>query len=129
MGLPDCQLRMLDTMAGRIQARDPRLAGMFAIFTRLNWQEPMPAAEHLDWGPLRRAAERARLACARARRVPAMLIIPAALVALVCCVMLFPPSGARSCGVALAGRVPVQLARHAAGCASQPVPGLYHIGR
>jgi hypothetical protein len=129
MSLPDCQQRILDAMAGRIQARDPRLAGMFAIFTRLNRQEPMPAAEHLDRSSLRRVAESARRICARTRRVPAVLIIPVALVALVCSVVLFPPSGgARSCGGELAGRVPVQLARRAAGCGAQLAPASYHIG-
>lgn len=129
MSLPDCQQRMLDTMAGRLQARDPRLAGMFAIFTRLNRQEPMPAAEHLNSGPLRRAAERTRLACSQARRTPVILLIPAVLVAVICCVALFPPSGgARGCGVALAGRVPVQLARHAVGCGTRPGPATYRLG-
>ncbi len=129
MSLPDCQQRILDAMAGALQRRDPRLAGMFAIFTRLNRQEPMPAAEHLDSGPARRTAERVRLACAQARRTPAILLIPAVLVAVICCVVVFPSSGgARSCGAVLACRVPVQLARNAAGCDAQPAPAAYHIG-
>lgn len=43
MTLPDAQQRVLDRMEGALQASEPKLASMFAIFTRLNADEPLGA--------------------------------------------------------------------------------------
>jgi hypothetical protein len=41
--LPAAQQRVLNGMEGALQASEPRLASMFAIFTRLNADEPLGA--------------------------------------------------------------------------------------
>jgi hypothetical protein len=41
--LPAAQQRRLDLMEGALQASEPKLASMFAIFTRLNADEPLGA--------------------------------------------------------------------------------------
>ncbi len=43
MSLPAAQQRVLDRMEGALQASEPQLASMFAIFTRLNADEPVGA--------------------------------------------------------------------------------------
>ena len=43
MTLPAAQQRSLDLMEGALQASEPQLASMFAIFTRLNADEPLGA--------------------------------------------------------------------------------------
>ena len=43
MTLPAAQQRVLDRMEGTLQASEPQLASMFAMFTRLNAEEPVGA--------------------------------------------------------------------------------------
>jgi len=43
VSLPVAQQRVLDRMEGALQASEPQLASMFAIFTRLNVDEPVGA--------------------------------------------------------------------------------------
>lgn len=129
MSLPGCQQRRLDGMAGALQARDPRLAAMFSTFTRLNRHEPMPSTENLAPGPLHRAARRIRRTCTQARRLSAVLIIPAAMAAIVSCLVLIPPSrGARSCA-SLTGRVSGQLTQRGACGAAPAGPATRHPAR
>jgi hypothetical protein len=52
MSLPACQQRVLDGIAQILQATEPHLAAMYAIFTRLAGDEPAPGLERL---PDRRA--------------------------------------------------------------------------
>jgi hypothetical protein len=47
MSLPPAQQRVLDSMAETLRASEPRLAAMFAIFTRLNRYEASPRREQL----------------------------------------------------------------------------------
>lgn len=47
MSLPPAQQRVLDSMAETLRANEPRLAAMFAIFTRLNKNEASPRREQL----------------------------------------------------------------------------------
>ena len=54
MSLPAAQQRVLDRMEGALQASEPHLATMFAIFTRLNLNEPVGAE------PLARPRRRTR---------------------------------------------------------------------
>ena len=43
MSLPACQERALSSIEGALKANEPHLASMFAIFTRLNQDEPVGA--------------------------------------------------------------------------------------
>ena len=43
MSLPACQQRALDRMEGALRASEPQLASMYAIFGRLNADEPIGA--------------------------------------------------------------------------------------
>jgi len=53
MGLPGGQERILDGIADALRTSEPRLASMFAIFTRLTRNEPQPSQEQLgDRRPL-----------------------------------------------------------------------------
>lgn len=54
MSLPAAQQRVLDRMEGALQASEPHLAAMFAIFTRINLDEPVGAE------PLARRRRRTR---------------------------------------------------------------------
>ena len=57
MGLPASQQRVLDRIEEALKKREPRLASMFAIFTRLTVHEGLPHIEALDlvpwWKPKR----------------------------------------------------------------------------
>jgi hypothetical protein len=50
VSLPACQQRALDGIESALQAREPRLASMFAIFTRLARDEAVPRTESLRAG-------------------------------------------------------------------------------
>jgi hypothetical protein len=54
MSLPACQQRVLDRMEGLLQASEPHLVSMFAIFARLNADQPVCAE------PLARSRRRRR---------------------------------------------------------------------
>jgi hypothetical protein len=47
MSLPAAEERTLTAIERALLSRDPRLKSLFAIFTRLTWQEAMPAIEQL----------------------------------------------------------------------------------
>jgi hypothetical protein len=51
MSLPAGQQRILDGMAEALRVSEPRLAAMFAIFTRLTTNEATPRREQLTAGP------------------------------------------------------------------------------
>ncbi len=64
MSLPACQQRVLDRIEQTLKKREPRLASMFAMFTRLATGEALPRLEALEpvpwWSPKRfRARARA----------------------------------------------------------------------
>jgi hypothetical protein len=50
MSLPACQQRVLDGMAQDLRASEPKMAAMFAIFTRLCGTEGRPRREQLSEG-------------------------------------------------------------------------------
>jgi hypothetical protein len=57
MGLPASQQRVLDRIEEALKKREPRLASMFAMFTRLTVHEGVPRIEALDpvpWWSLKR---------------------------------------------------------------------------
>ena len=95
MSLPASQQRMLDRIDRMLRDSDPRLAALFAIFTRLTWDEEMPRIEQVrarltrigGWitrrtGPVRRRTPRVP------RRLKAILFFPAALAAVACALLI-----------------------------------------
>src|SRR5215472_9054435 len=103
MGLPSGQQRVLERIEGKLTQSDPRLASLFVIFTRLNLTEAMPWIEQLKARPVadrlaRLGACFRRLARGPAARVRALILLPAALVAMVCALSIaFAfPGGTRS---------------------------------
>jgi Protein of unknown function (DUF3040) len=76
MSLPACQQRILDTIEHALQHGEPRLASMFAMFTRLNTNEGVPRTERLD--------ARTRLSGRGTVLIPlvAMLVLSAVLLAM-----------------------------------------------
>jgi hypothetical protein len=125
MTLPARQQRILDGMAVSLQERDPRLASLFSIFTRLTRQEPMPRAEEMP--PGRPAVRRARSGRPepRGRRRPERsaawlraIVIPVALAAVAAVLFLSLMTGStRGCPARLT-RTSAQLASWASGCAT-----------
>jgi Protein of unknown function (DUF3040) len=54
MSLSASEVRTLSRIEQALQSRDPRLRSLFSIFTRLTWQEAMPAREQIRrraWRP------------------------------------------------------------------------------
>lgn len=77
MGLPASQQRVLDRIEETLKHREPRLASMFALFTRLNIHERLPRIEALNpmpWWSLKRYRPTARM------RAVVLLTLAAALV-------------------------------------------------
>jgi hypothetical protein len=58
MSLPARQQRALNAIEGALEASEPRMTAMFAIFTRLTRGEKPTSAEHLRRRPLIRARPR-----------------------------------------------------------------------
>jgi hypothetical protein len=95
MSLPACQQRVLDTIEHALQKREPRLASMFAMFTRLNTSEGLPRTERLlalPWWAWRRRRARHAGSPPRSRgRVAAprvLLLIPVLITLVVSAVVL-----------------------------------------
>jgi hypothetical protein len=93
MSLPARQQRKLKEIEGRLTGSDPRLRSLFGIFTRLTTGEAMPWFEAVPTRPLADAlaAFRSlirRIARRPASRVRALLLLPAALSAMVCGIMI-----------------------------------------
>lgn len=114
MSLPARQQRVLETIEHVLQHGEPRLASMFAMFTRLNTNEGFPRTERLDAGPWRpwsrrRGQRRAGGPVAAGR---AVLLVPL-LAMLVLSTVLLGISAARSACQA-------SYAQHGPGGCSQP---------
>ncbi len=93
MSLPARQQRKLKEIEGRLTGSDPRLRSLFGIFTRLTTGEAMPWFEAVPTRPVADAlaASRSlirRIARRPASRVRALLLLPAALSAMVCGIMI-----------------------------------------
>ncbi len=93
MSLPARQLRKLEEIEGGLTGSDPRLRSLFSIFTRLTRGEKMPWFEEVPPRPVADALAAARDMCRQiarrpAARVRALLLLPAALSALVCGIMI-----------------------------------------
>jgi hypothetical protein len=88
VSLPASQQRTLNRIERMLRDSDPRLAALFAIFTRLTWDEEIPRIEQirarLSWvgGWFARRMEPVRRRTPRVpRRLKAILFFPAALAA------------------------------------------------
>jgi hypothetical protein len=93
MSLPARQQRKLREIEGGLTGSDPRLRSLFGIFTRLATGEAMPWFEAVPTRPVADAlaAFRSlirRIARRPASRVRALLLLPAALSAMVCGIMI-----------------------------------------
>jgi hypothetical protein len=109
MSLPASQQRILDRIEGTLRDSDPRLVALFVIFTRLARDEEMPCVEELRARLTRlgtwiswRIAPIQRLAGRPSQRFRAILLFPAALVAMLCALLIGAGSpGAPRCGPTL----------------------------
>jgi hypothetical protein len=121
MSLPASQQRVLDAMESALKRREPRLASMFAIFTRLTHNEGLPRTEVLErvrWWSARRV--RARLPG------PVALLVPLAVALVVSAVILGITGSPRTCTM-IVGRSPVASQVHTPTCpAVPPVKGFGH---
>ena len=89
MSLPMGQQRVLERIEGRLAESDPRLVSLFTIFSRLNLAEKMPWIEQIRARPVayrisRIAAWGRGIGRRPAARVRAMMLLPAALIAMAC---------------------------------------------
>jgi hypothetical protein len=138
MSLPAGQQRMLDEIGLQLRASEPRLAGMFSIFTRLSLGEPRPRREEL---PLRRG-RRSLMATSprdsrprpllRARgRSPVLALIACHLAVVLAVAGLLIGLGARSaakpCAIGRYRGVPVTRVPNL-GCRAQASPLGYSVG-
>jgi hypothetical protein len=137
VSLPASQQRMLDRIDRMLRDSDPRLVALFAIFTRLTWDEEMPRLEQIRArragisGWLARRTEPVRRRTPRVpRRLKAILFYPAALAA-VACALLIGSSGPAAHRCATTVRAPAaELIVKARQCrltlARTPVPFFAH---
>jgi len=95
VSLPASQQRMLDRIDRMLRDSDPRLVALFAIFTRLTWDEEMPRLEQIRArlagisGWFARRTEPVRRRTPRVpRRLKAILFYPAALAAVACALLI-----------------------------------------
>jgi hypothetical protein len=93
MSLPARQQRKLEEIEGGLSGSDPRLRSLFGIFTRLTKGEAMPWFEAVPTRPVADALAAVRnlirrMARRPASRVRALLLLPAALSAMVCGIMI-----------------------------------------
>jgi hypothetical protein len=93
MGLPVRQQRTLEEIEGRLAGSDPRLKSLFGIFSRLTRGEAMPWFENVRVRPI---ADRflpmrmrfRRVAGRPTKRARLILLLPAALSAMACAVLI-----------------------------------------
>ena len=90
MSLPAWQQRVLDRMEGALQASEPHLASMFAIFARLNAGEPVRAE--------RQAHLRRRRWSPSGTALYAVVFIPVMFALLLAALLGSSPSSAKTCG-------------------------------
>lgn len=110
MSLPGAQQRILEKIEGGLAASDPTLASLFVIFARLTRDETMPWTETIKARPLVDwlgwalsttaclAGRARRMATRPAARIQALLLLPAAMIAVACAVTVAAasPGGQRS---------------------------------
>jgi hypothetical protein len=89
MSLPTGQQKVLERIEGGLAESDPRLVSLFSIFTRLALGERMPWFEQIRVRPIMDRLARVGGLFRRSARRPtarmrAMLLLPAALIAMAC---------------------------------------------
>ena len=128
MSLPACQQRVLDRIETALQRREPRLAAMFAMFTRLNTNERIPRIEHLEappWWAWRRRGHLRPLSGPAALRV--MLLLPLAAMVAVLAMFVSMSTSQASCAPADGPHGPVSASQgHVKTC--PPVYGFRSFG-
>jgi hypothetical protein len=126
MALPAGQQGVLDGIEEILRSRDPRLASMFSIFTRLAGQDPMPRLEQLvpqGQAMAARVGRRLGRVFPPRYRLGAIMIVPVVLIVIICFAVLGPLTRGPGCGsapqarttAAMAGRRAVVCAAHRAG--------------
>jgi hypothetical protein len=126
MSLPACQQRVLDTIESALQKREPRLASMFAMFTRLNTSEELPRTERLEarwWARHRHWRPAPTGGVARARGHPALalrplFLIPVLIMLAASIVLLGITSSSPVCTPTGSPRGPVTSRSHSENCPS-----------
>ncbi len=93
MSLPPMQQRILMSIEGRLRASDPALSSRFVMFGRLVRDEAMPWLEQIKPRPVADRLLPARALFRRmwrrpAARVRATLLLPAALTAMMCALVI-----------------------------------------
>src|SRR5438876_138543 len=121
MSLPASQQRVLDVMENRLTAREPRLASMFAIFTRLATGEALPWREALQtvpwWSPRRWCPSGHRTRPLGRARAAILLALASVLVITAVCVGM---SHSRPGCTPLMGRGPLVTPTHVRNCPAPP---------
>jgi hypothetical protein len=122
MSLPASQQRVLDAIEDRLARREPRLASMFAMFTRLATGEALPRREAIDpapwWSPRRWSPTgRHRGPLGRARAA-VLLTLAAALIASVA--FLSMSQSTARCAARVISRGPLAAQIYARGCPPAP---------
>ncbi len=101
MGLPARQRRVLERIETTLRGSDPRLAALYAIFSRLTRDEEMPRIEQVRHGARRAVARIGQISAAVSARThirlvprqPAMLLLPLALALAAVTIVLAAVSG------------------------------------
>lgn len=134
MGLPARQLRTLDHIETMLRASDPKLAGLYAIFARLNRDEQMPSVEevrHRAHALLTRlrftlAVFLSRLRLSQIRRQPALLFFPLAIAIIVLPIVLSGRSASGNVCAPVGSVVATKYLAKTRNCKS-PAPTLYRM--
>ena len=115
MGLPASQQRVLDRIEEALKRREPRLAGMFAIFNRLNIHERLPWIEALTpkpWWHMKRYHPSARIRAFVLLTLAASLVVSAVFVGMT--------QSRGSCNTPIMLRGPLIGVNHARHCPAVP---------
>ena len=123
MSLPASQQRVLDRIEDALKKREPRLASMFAIFTRLNIHERLPWIEALEpvpwWSPKRFRS---------AARIRALVLLTLAAALVVSAVFLGMSQSRAGCTSPIMLRGPLIGTTHSRSCPTVPVANGYGHG-
>jgi hypothetical protein len=123
MSLPASQQRVLDRIEEALKRREPRLASMFAMFTRLTVHEEPPRIEALDpvpWWSLKRYHPSARIRAFVLLTLAAGLVVSAVFIG-----MSQSPAG---CNAPIMLRGPLIGTSHVRNCPAVPVAKGYGHG-
>jgi len=115
MSLPPSQQRVLDRIEAALKKREPRLAGMFAVFTQLTTGEGLPRTEVLE--PVPRWWRRGH----RVRMPTRAALLLSLAIVLVVSALFVSMSGARlNCPALLAAHGSVMVQTHSTTCPALP---------